>query len=244
MPANGAVLADLADREERPAVRRHRSRLAGRRWVTWSDRQRQTGGTSKLRTGRATWEGHPVNRSFVVSVTGFRRIVAPPRPARFHDPQDFGSALAPSTISTFPHAAPAAHAVRHRACLKAGECSRETVYVITDLTSRLAHNSSRRSFARSGPSRTGSTAFRDTTVADDASTVLPGDPEQAARRSFAIGHPCDAWRAGAVPMVCSWSPADARSGPDALSPSPQAVRSDQGRGRRAPCPEQRAIPAS
>src|SRR5690242_9569869 len=94
MPANGAVLADLADREERPAVRRHRSRRAGRRWATWSGRQWQTGGTSKLRTGRATWEGHPVYRSFVVFVTDLRRIVTPQRPARFHDPQDFESALA------------------------------------------------------------------------------------------------------------------------------------------------------
>ncbi|MFF4467906.1 hypothetical protein ACFY13_52215 [Streptomyces mirabilis] len=38
----------------------------------------------------------------------------------------------------FPHAAQAARVVRHRTCLNTGRRSRETVYVITDLTSQEA----------------------------------------------------------------------------------------------------------
>jgi predicted transposase YbfD/YdcC len=38
----------------------------------------------------------------------------------------------------FPHAAQVARVVRHRTCLKTGRRSRETVYIITDLTSREA----------------------------------------------------------------------------------------------------------
>ncbi|UXX97381.1 ISAs1 family transposase [Streptomyces sp. AD2-2] len=59
----------------------------------------------------------------------------------------------------FPHAAQVAKITRYRTNSKTGKRTRETVYVITDLTSRQASpNASRRSPARSGPSRTGSTS--------------------------------------------------------------------------------------
>lgn len=38
----------------------------------------------------------------------------------------------------FPHAAPVAKIVRHRTCVKTGKRTRETVYVLTDLTSSQA----------------------------------------------------------------------------------------------------------
>lgn len=41
-------------------------------------RRWQTHGTSKLRLGRATWQGHPFNWSFVAYVAGHQDTVARP----------------------------------------------------------------------------------------------------------------------------------------------------------------------
>jgi predicted transposase YbfD/YdcC len=89
----------------------------------------------------------------------------------------------------FPHAAQVARVVRHRTRIKTGKRSRETVYVITDLTSREA---SPERFAKIVRSQWGIEnrlhIVRDTTFAEDASKVRTGHgPDNMATfRSFAI----------------------------------------------------------
>ncbi|MFR9799614.1 ISAs1 family transposase [Streptomyces sp. MS06] len=89
----------------------------------------------------------------------------------------------------FPHAAQVARVVRHRTCLKTGKRSRETVYVITDLTSRQASPQRLAKIIRSQWTIENRLHFvRDTTFAEDASKVHTGHgPENLATlRSFAI----------------------------------------------------------
>ncbi|MFF0227095.1 ISAs1 family transposase [Streptomyces sp. NPDC004629] len=89
----------------------------------------------------------------------------------------------------FPHAAQVARVVRHRTCLKTGKRSRETVYVITDLTSRQASPQRLAKIIRSQWTIENRLHFvRDTTFAEDASKVHTGHgPENMATlRSFAI----------------------------------------------------------
>jgi predicted transposase YbfD/YdcC len=89
----------------------------------------------------------------------------------------------------FPHAAQVARVVRHRTCLKTGERSRETVYVITDLTSRQASPQRLAKIIRSQWTIENRLHFvRDTTFREDASKIRTGHgPENMATlRSFAI----------------------------------------------------------
>ncbi|MGW2740988.1 ISAs1 family transposase [Streptomyces sp. NPDC001450] len=86
----------------------------------------------------------------------------------------------------FPHAA---RGVRHRTCLKTGRRSRETVYVITDLTSREASPQWLAKIIRSQWVIENRLHFvRDTAFREDASKVHTGHgPENMATlRSFAI----------------------------------------------------------
>lgn len=92
----------------------------------------------------------------------------------------------------FPHAAQAAQAaqiVRHRTCGKTGRRTRETVYVLTDLTSRQASPERLAKIVRSQWTIENRLHFvRDTTFAEDASKIRTGHgPENMATlRSFAI----------------------------------------------------------
>jgi predicted transposase YbfD/YdcC len=89
----------------------------------------------------------------------------------------------------FPHAAQVAKIVRHRTCVKTGRRTRETVYVLTDLTSRQASPERLAKIVRSQWTIENRLHFvRDTTFAEDASKVRTGHgPENMATlRSFAI----------------------------------------------------------
>lgn len=89
----------------------------------------------------------------------------------------------------FPHAAQVARIVRHRTCLKTGRRSRETVYAITDLTSREASPQRLAKIIRSQWVIENRLHFvRDTAFREDASKVHTGrGPENMATlRSFAI----------------------------------------------------------
>jgi predicted transposase YbfD/YdcC len=89
----------------------------------------------------------------------------------------------------FPHAAQAARVVRHRTCLKTGRCSRETVYVITDLTSQEAFPQRLAKIIRSQWVIENRLHFvRDTAFLEDASRVRTqhGPENMATLRSFAI----------------------------------------------------------
>jgi predicted transposase YbfD/YdcC len=89
----------------------------------------------------------------------------------------------------FPHAAQAARITRHRASLKSGKRTRETVYVITDLTSRQASPQRLAKIARSQWIIENRLHFvRDVTFREDASKVHTGHGPQnmATLRSFAI----------------------------------------------------------
>jgi len=89
----------------------------------------------------------------------------------------------------FPHAAQVVRVVRHRTCLKTGRRSRETVYVITDLTSREASPQRLAKIIRSQWVIENRLHFvRDTAFREDASKVHTGyGPENMATlRSFAI----------------------------------------------------------
>ncbi|MGW7427002.1 ISAs1 family transposase [Streptomyces sp. NPDC054813] len=89
----------------------------------------------------------------------------------------------------FRHAAQVAKIVRHRTRVKTGKRTRETVYVITDLTSRQASPERLAAIVCSQWTIENRLHFaRDTTFAEDASKVRTGHgPENmAALRSFAI----------------------------------------------------------
>ncbi|WP_461092307.1 ISAs1 family transposase, partial [Streptomyces incanus] len=89
----------------------------------------------------------------------------------------------------FPHAAQVARIVRHRTDTKTGKRSRETVYVITDLTSRQASPERIAKIVRSQWVIENRLHFvRDTAFREDASKVRTGHgPENMATlRSFAI----------------------------------------------------------
>ncbi|MCX4825879.1 hypothetical protein OG883_39965 [Streptomyces sp. NBC_01142] len=89
----------------------------------------------------------------------------------------------------FPHAVQVAKIVRHRTQRKTSKRSRETVYVITDLTSHQASPERLAKIVRSQWITENRLHFvRDTTFAEDASKVRTGHgPDNVATlRSFAI----------------------------------------------------------
>ncbi|WP_370270698.1 ISAs1 family transposase [Streptomyces sp. V4I8] len=89
----------------------------------------------------------------------------------------------------FPHAAQVARVVRHRTDTKTGKQSRETVYVITDLTSRQASPERIAKILRAHWMIENRLHFvRDTAFREDASKIRTGhSPENMATlRSFAI----------------------------------------------------------
>ncbi|MFE9308079.1 ISAs1 family transposase [Streptomyces sp. NPDC006706] len=89
----------------------------------------------------------------------------------------------------FPHAAQVAKIVRHRTCVKTGKRTRETVYVLTDLTSREASPERLAVIVRSQWTIENRLPFvRDTTFAKDASKIRTGHglENMATLRSFAI----------------------------------------------------------
>ncbi|MFC8258163.1 ISAs1 family transposase [Streptomyces sp. NPDC057291] len=89
----------------------------------------------------------------------------------------------------FPHAAQVAKIVRHRTQRKTGKRSRETVYVVTDLTSLEASPQRLAKIVRSQWVIENRLHFvRDTTFAEDASKVHSGHgpDNMATLRSFAI----------------------------------------------------------
>jgi predicted transposase YbfD/YdcC len=89
----------------------------------------------------------------------------------------------------FPHAAQVARVVLHRTCLETGRRSRETVYVITDLTSREASPQRLAKIIRSQWVIENRLHFvRDTAFREDASKVHAehGPENMAPLRSFAI----------------------------------------------------------
>jgi predicted transposase YbfD/YdcC len=89
----------------------------------------------------------------------------------------------------FPHAVQVAKIVRHRTQRRTGKRSRETVYVITDLTSHRASPERLAEIIRSQWTIENRLHFvRDTTFAEDASKIRTGHgPENMATlRSFAI----------------------------------------------------------
>ncbi|MEV0638959.1 transposase [Streptomyces sp. NPDC050619] len=89
----------------------------------------------------------------------------------------------------FPHAAQVARVVRHRTCLKTGRRCRETVYVITDLTSQEASPQRLAKIIRSQWVIENRLHFvHDTAFRKDASQVRTqhGPENMATLRSFAI----------------------------------------------------------
>jgi predicted transposase YbfD/YdcC len=89
----------------------------------------------------------------------------------------------------FPHAAQVAKITRHRTSSKTGKRTRETLYVITDLTSRQASPQRLAAIVRSQWTIENRLHFvRDTTFAEDASKIRTGHgPENMATlRSHAI----------------------------------------------------------
>ncbi|MCZ4513680.1 ISAs1 family transposase [Streptomyces sp. ActVer] len=89
----------------------------------------------------------------------------------------------------FPHAVQVAKIVRHRTQRATGRRSRETVYVITDLTSRQASPERIAKIVRSQWTIENRLHFvRDTTFAEDASKIRTGHgpDNMATLRSFAI----------------------------------------------------------
>ncbi|MDK1472404.1 ISAs1 family transposase [Streptomyces sp. 549] len=89
----------------------------------------------------------------------------------------------------FPHATQVAKIVRHRTQRRTGKRSRETVYVITDLTSRQASPERIAKIVRSQWTIENRLHFvRDTTFAEDASKIRTGHgpDNMATLRSFAI----------------------------------------------------------
>lgn len=89
----------------------------------------------------------------------------------------------------FPHAVQAARIVRHRTDTRTGRRTRETVYIITDLTSRQASPQRIARIARSQWTIENRLHFvRDTTFAEDASKIRTGHgPENMATlRNLAI----------------------------------------------------------
>ncbi|MGW6395612.1 ISAs1 family transposase [Streptomyces sp. NPDC055103] len=89
----------------------------------------------------------------------------------------------------FPHAAQAARILRHRTDLATGRCSRQTVYVITDLTSQEASPERLGRLARSQWTIENRLHFvRDTAFGEDASKIRTGrGPENMATlRNLAI----------------------------------------------------------
>ena len=95
----------------------------------------------------------------------------------------------------FPHAAQVAKVVRHRTDTRTGKQSRETVYVITDLTSRQASPERIATILRAHWVIENRLHFvRDTAFREDASKIRTGhSPENIATlRSFAINQLRDA----------------------------------------------------
>ncbi|MDX3315257.1 ISAs1 family transposase [Streptomyces sp. ME08-AFT2] len=95
----------------------------------------------------------------------------------------------------FPHAAQVAKVVRHRTDTKTGKQSRETVYVITDLTSRQASPERIATILKAHWVIENRLHFvRDTAFREDASKIRTGhSPENMATlRSFAINQLRDA----------------------------------------------------
>ncbi|GBP99937.1 hypothetical protein SSP531S_13410 [Streptomyces spongiicola] len=89
----------------------------------------------------------------------------------------------------FPHAAQAARILRHRTDLATGRCSRQTVYVITDLTSQEASPERLGRLARPQWTIENRLHFvRDTAFGEDASKIRTGyGPENMATlRNLAI----------------------------------------------------------
>lgn len=89
----------------------------------------------------------------------------------------------------FPYASQVARVTRHRTCLKTGKRSRETVYVITDLTSHAASPQRLAKIIRSQWVIENRLHFvRDTAFREDASKVHTehGPENMATLRSFAI----------------------------------------------------------
>ncbi|MEU8926211.1 ISAs1 family transposase [Kitasatospora sp. NPDC048545] len=89
----------------------------------------------------------------------------------------------------FPHAAQAIRVLRHRADLKTGTVSRQTIYAITDLTSHQASPQRLGQLARSQWTIENRLHFvRDTTFAEDASKIRTGHgpDNMATLRNLAI----------------------------------------------------------
>ncbi|MEU3192030.1 ISAs1 family transposase [Streptomyces sp. NPDC006992] len=133
---------------------------------------------------------------------------------------------------SFPHAAQAAKIVRHRTSTRTGKRTRETVYVITDLTSRQASPETIARLVRSHWVIENRLHFvRDVTFDEDRSQVRtgPGPENMATLRNLAInklrahGHANIA--AGLREM--SYEPFPALSTSSA-SPRDQQLRHDQG----------------
>jgi predicted transposase YbfD/YdcC len=91
----------------------------------------------------------------------------------------------------FPHATQVAKIVRHRTDKRTGRRSRETVYVLTDLTSKEASPQRIAEIVRSQWTIENRLHFvRDVTFAEDASTIRTGHgpDNMATLRNFAINH--------------------------------------------------------
>ncbi|MDX2678129.1 ISAs1 family transposase [Streptomyces soliscabiei] len=120
----------------------------------------------------------------------------------------------------FPHAAQVAKVVRHRTDTKSGKQSRETVYVITDLTSRQASPERIAKILRTHWVIENRLHFvRDTAFREDASKIRTGHgPENMATlRSFAINQlrttgrtntPPDSARQPSAPTSGHWPSSD------------------------------------
>jgi predicted transposase YbfD/YdcC len=118
--------------------------------------------------------------------------------ARFYDRTDAHGRLETRVVQAltvsepgvaFPHAVQVAKIVRHRTQRRTGKRSRETVYVITDLTSRQASPEHIAKIVRSQwIIENGLHFVRDTTFAEDASKIRTGHgpDNMATLRSFAI----------------------------------------------------------
>ncbi|TQK50891.1 putative transposase YbfD/YdcC [Streptomyces sp. SLBN-118] len=123
----------------------------------------------------------------------------------------------------FPHAAQVAKAVRHRTDTKTGKQSRETAYMITDLTSRQASRERIATILRAHWVIENRLHFvRDTTFHEDASKIRTGhsSEDMATLRSFAINQlrtagpptsPPDSARRPSAPTSGHW-PSSASTG--------------------------------
>ncbi|MGW3942641.1 ISAs1 family transposase [Streptomyces phaeochromogenes] len=115
----------------------------------------------------------------------------------------------------FPHVAQVARVVRHRSCLKTGRRSRETAYVVTDLTSRQASPQRLTKIIRSRWTVENRLRFvRDTTFA----RTHPRSTPATARRTWP---PSAASRStNSAPPDTRTSPQDSGRCPTSRSPAP------------------------